>query len=299
MQETVLITGGSGLIGTRLTQLLIKKGFGVRHISRNCIHNDNPCFAWDLKKGVWDLKAIQGVTSIIHLAGANVAEGRWTNKRKRQILESRIKGSELVCEMVEASSGAIKNVISASAVGYYGVNIIDILMKETALPGKDFLADVCVQWEQAISRCTAKVSIFRTGVVLSNIGGALPKMLAPIKWGLGSPLGNGSQWMPWIHIDDLCSMYLYALENKLEGIYNAVSPQPTTNKALTLQLAKASNRKILLPNVPSFVLKLMFGEMAQILLAGAKISAAKIESTGFKLKYPKLEQAVIHLLESN
>lgn len=297
MQETVLITGGTGLVGSRLTQVLVERDYRVLHISRNCTGQNNiPCFKWDLNKEYFDKEVINGVDFIIHLAGANVAEGRWTSKRKRIILESRVLGSQLVCKMVEASNGTIKAVISSSAVGYYGIHNGANLVDETSDAGNDFLANVCVQWEKAVSTCDTKVAILRTAVVLSKKGGAIPKMLTPIKWGVGSPLGSGSQLMPWIHIDDLCDMYIFALENRLEGPYNAVSPQLVSNKELTYQLAKTINRKIIFPNVPSIALQLMLGEMAEMLLKGTNVSSSKIENTGFKFKFPSLSKALNQLL---
>ncbi len=298
MQETVLITGGTGLVGTHLTKLLLSKGYAVRHISRRVSENDIvPSFKWELDNKYWDSKAIEGVSYIIHLAGANVAEGRWTTQRKRQILESRVTGSRLVAEMVEASNGRIKEVVSASAVGYYGTTKRSEPAVETDKPGNDFLANVCVQWEKAIQACNTKVAILRTGVVLAKEGGAVPKMRTPIKLGLGAPLGSGNQPMPWIHIDDLCNMYLYAIQKGLEGTYNAVTPETVTNKELTCQLAKGLNKKKLLPNVPSFILKLMLGEMSSMLLTGVRILPKKISETGFKYKYPLLADAMNSLLK--
>ncbi len=298
MQETVLITGGSGLVGTRLTQYLIEKGYRVNHISRKCNPEETAlCFIWDLATGYWDKEAIEGVSYIIHLAGANVAEGRWTTKRKQQILESRVKSSQMVSEMVKASNGSIKSVISASAVGYYGISMGDSLVDETLEAGNDFLANVCKQWENAISVCDTNVAILRLGVVLSNNGGAISKMVAPIKWGVGSPLGLGSQLMPWIHIDDLCTMFLFAIEKKWQGAYNAVAPQIVSNKEFTYQLASAVNRKIIVPNVPSFALRLMLGDMSEMLLTGVNVSTTKTEKARFQFDFPSLSMALNDLLD--
>lgn len=299
MQETVLITGGSGLVGSHLSNLLISGGYKTRHISRRCNgDNKTPCFEWNLETGKWDPNVIKGVKYIIHLAGANVAEGRWTARRKAEILDTRVLGSQLVCEMVEASKGAIKSVVSASAVGYYGIDKGDESVDEKGSSGNDFLADVCVQWEKAISDCNASVVILRTGVVLSMKGGAVPKMLTPIKLGVGSPLGSGDQLMPWIHIDDLCRMYLFAIKNDLKGVYNAISNQIITNKEFTHQLASTCNRSVLFPNVPSFVLKILVGEMANMLLTGVNASASKINNAGFKFNYPSLSLALNQLIKS-
>jgi len=296
MQETILITGATGLVGTHLTQLLIKKGYAVHHISRKCRqNNDARCFTWNLDTGHWDKGAIISVDSIIHLAGANVAEGRWTTKRKQQILDSRVKSSQLVSEMVQDSNGAIKRVVSASAVGFYGTSLGENIVDESSIVGDDFLAQVCKQWEEAILACETNVALLRTGIVLSSKGGAISKMAMPIKWGVGSPLGTGYQPMPWIHINDLCEMFVFALENKLAGVYNAVAPQMVTNKKFTYQLASTMNRKIIFPKVPSFVLKLVLGEMSEMLLTGVNASSSKIERTNFKFRFPALSSALENL----
>lgn len=298
MQETVLITGGSGLVGSRLSHLLMAKGYAVRHMSRSLGSSESiSCFHWNIKSMEYDANAIIGVEYIIHLAGANVAEGRWTTKRKQQIEESRIKGSQLVCEMVESSNGAIKGVVSSSAVGYYGAANERAVMTEGSPAGKDFLARVCTKWEEAISLCNTNLVILRTGVVLSKKGGAISKLLTPIKMGLGTALGKGTQPMPWVHIDDLCNMYIYAMENRISGVYNAVSPEIISNDLFTEQLAKVVSRKILLPNTPSWVLKLMLGEMADMLLTGVNVSSEKIKEAGFKWNYPSLKEALSNILQ--
>ncbi len=297
MQETVLITGGAGLVGSHLTNFLRSKNYAVRHISRSCTKEKSDCFVWDLNSGYWDKNAIANVDFIIHLAGANVAEGRWTAQRKQQILESRIEGSKIVAEMVEASEGKIKGVVSASAVGYYGTIKSGTLALETDKPGTDFLAKVCVQWENEIAKSKTTVAILRTGVVLAKDGGAVPKMSMPIKLGLGSPLGSGTQPMPWIHIDDLCNMYLFALENGLSGVYNAVATEIVSNQELTQELGKSVNKKIWMPNVPAFMLKLMLGEMSSMLLTGVNASPKKIEGVGFEFNYSSLSKALSQLLK--
>lgn len=295
MQETVLITGGSGLVGSRLTQLLLEKGYAVRHISRKRdLGAGVPRFQWNLDTMEWDIDAIDGVSFIVHLAGSGVANGRWTAKRRKEIFESRVRGSQLVCKMARTVQDSLKAVISSSAVGYYGTSTKEEIIFEDANPGEDFLATVCVEWERAVLSCKSMthIAVLRTGIVLSKNGGALPKMAFPIKLGIGSPLGHGRQSMPWIHMDDLCDMYIYALEEKLEGVFNAVAPDPVSNKAFTKCLANTLKRKILLPHVPGFVLKLMFGEMAQVLLTGVNASSEKMADAGFKWQFPELESAL-------
>lgn len=295
MQETVLITGGSGLIGTRLSQLLVQKGYAVRHMSRKRnIEGNIPSYKWDLKTMEWDRGCIVSVSYIIHLAGAGVADGRWTTKRRKEIVNSRVKSSQLVCEMVNEAKGSIKGVVSTSAIGYYGIDRELDIVHEDAAPGEDFLAQVSVKWEEAISECsnTVNVSVIRTGIVLSNKGGALPKMALPVKLGVGSPLGTGEQPMPWIHIDDLCRMYIHAMEKGINGPYNGVAPEPVSNKVFTQELASVLNRRILLPNVPAFMLKLLFGEMAQVLLTGVNASSDKIAATGYEWNFKTLDLAL-------
>ncbi len=296
MQETILITGSSGLVGTHLTALLLSNKYIVKHISRHIKEGDVPCFTWNLDEKVWDSKAIEGVDYIVHLAGANVAEGRWTKARKRKIFESRAVGSQLVAEMVEASKGRIKGVVSASAVGYYGTKATRNSKVETDKAGADFLANVCVTWEKEILKCKTNVTVLRTGVVLSKNGGAIPKMLSPIKWGVGSPLGSGDQIMPWVHINDLCEMYIFAIKNKFSGVYNAVAPEITSNSDFIHAIAKVVNQRIFFPNVPSFVLKMMLGEMSTMLLTGVAASSKKIITAEFKFQFKNLDNALNQLL---
>lgn len=280
---------------------MVEKGYVVRHLSRTRdLQARTPSYQWDLNKKTWEEDAIEGVSYIIHLAGAGVADGRWTAQRKKQILNSRVFGSELVCQMVEQAKGKIKAVVSSSAVGYYGMNRGSEIAKEDSTPGNDFLADVCVKWENSILQCASetKVSILRTGIVLSSKGGALPKMALPVRLWVGSPIGSGHQAMPWIHIDDLCTMYIYAMEQQLEGAYNATAPEPVENKVFTKVLARVLRRKTFLPNVPAFVLKLIFGEMAQVLLTGVNASSEKITSKGFVWQFTNLESALRDIYKS-
>lgn len=296
MKQKVLITGGSGMIGNYLTTMLVARGYAVVHLSRNPVQGRVPAFSWNPTSMTYDSKALEGVTKIINLAGANVAKGRWTKKRKSKILESRITSCRLVNKIVEEAKGSITMVVSASAVGYYGMNGVQESCAETDPAGTDFLAEVCLKWENAIADCTAKTAIIRTGVVLSKSQGALPKMKQPIMLGFGAPLGAGNQPMPWIHINDLCALYIHVLEHKLEGPYNAVAPELQTNVSFTKMLAKKLHKPLWLPNVPAFALKLILGQMANMLLYGVPVSCKKIEKTSFLFTYSTLSKALDNLV---
>jgi uncharacterized protein (TIGR01777 family) len=300
MSKHILLTGGTGLIGRKLTDLLLNKGYQINHLSRE--PGTNPevnTFVWDVHKGQIDEHCIDGVDTIVHLAGANVSEGHWTDKRKKEIIESRTKSIGLIYKLLKSKpQHTVETVISASGTGYYG-DQADTLLTENSAPGADFLANVCLQWEHAVDAGESlglRLVKFRTGVVLDTEGGALPVLAKPIRFGLGAPVGNGKQWMPWIHIDDVTGMYLYAIENDdITGNYNMVAPNPATNRQLTAAIAKELHRPLWLPKVPGFVLELALGEMSSMVLGGQKASAQKIEEAGFKFKYPTLTWALKEL----
>ncbi|MES2428683.1 MAG: TIGR01777 family oxidoreductase [Bacteroidota bacterium] len=297
MSKHILLTGGTGLLGSKLTEALLNKGYQVNHLSRSPgMHPNVSTFLWDIDKGEIDEHALDGVDTIVHLAGAGVAEERWTDERKKEIIRSRTKSIELIYQLLNTKKEhSVTKVISASGSGYYG-DRADELLTETSSPGTDFLADVCRQWEHAVDLGEGlgiKTLKFRTGVVLDAKGGALAKLAAPVKFGFGAPLGSGKQWMPWIHEEDVIAMYLYGIENEDQtGVYNMVAPNPVTNKQLTKAVAKELHRPLWLPKVPAFALKLFLGEMSSLVLGSTKISAQKIEEAGFKFKYPTLMWAL-------
>lgn len=298
--ETVLITGGSGLIGQALSKLLVENDYAVRHLSRSVSGNEKyPTFKWNLNNQELDIKAVEGVDHIIHLAGENVGEGRWTTERKKRILSSRVDTLTLLQKHLQ--KGQLKSFISASGISYYGTKTTPNIFNENDPKGTDFLADISVQWEKKafeMESVANRVVALRTGVVLSNSGGALEKLIKPIKMGIGSALGSGKQYMPWIHINDLCAIYLHALQNtNFSGSYNAVSSQHTTNLEMTQAVAKALDKKLWAPKVPAFMLKLLFGEMAQIILEGSRIDNSKLKATGFTLKFDDLDTALTNLLK--
>ena len=294
-QPHILLTGGTGLVGINLTEQLLQKGYEVSHLSRSPGNDPRVnTYSWDVTKGVIDERSIDGVDLVVHLAGAAIAEKRWSKKRKQEIIDSRTKSIGLIYKLLATRKHKVKSVISASAIGYYS-DRCDELMLETSPPYDDFMARCCVEWEDAVDKGTGlglRVVKFRTGVVLDD-GGALAKLAAPVKLFVGSPLGDGKQWVPWIHWQDVIDMYLFGIENdKLEGVFNMVAPNPVTNKQLTQAVAKQLHKPLWAPNVPAFVLKLLLGEMSTIVLGSTKVSAEKIEAAGFTFKYPDLAGAL-------
>jgi hypothetical protein len=261
----VLISGGTGLIGTALSRLLLNQGHSVVHLSRSPgSATDFTTYKWDPAAGVLDEKALLGVTAIVHLAGAGIADSRWTERRKKLIIDSRVESANLLLEKVREHQIPLEVFVSASGINYYGMKTVDKIFTEDDPPSDDFIGRCCLLWEQAADQFAdlCRVVKLRTGVVLSENGGALERIARPIKWGLGAPLGSGEQWVPYIHMADLCRMYLNALENRsYRGVYNAVNGDHVTNADLTRETAAALKKPLWLPNVPSFAIKLAFGEM--------------------------------------
>ncbi|MGB3586726.1 MAG: TIGR01777 family oxidoreductase [Tunicatimonas sp.] len=302
MDVTVLISGGTGLVGTRLTQLLQEKGCTVTHLSRSVSGDEKvKTYQWNIEKKEIDPEALTGVDYIIHLAGASIADKRWTDKRKELILKSRTESTQLLRDSIaKLGNHAIKAFVSASAVGYYGIDTGSAWVKEESPSGDGFAAEVTRQWETAVDEVTQlniRVVKIRIGIVLSEKGGALVKIMQPIKLGAGAPLGRGGQYMSWIHLDDLCHLFIFALEQKdMAGVYNGVAPHPATNHELTKKTADVLNKPLFLPNVPAFALKLLLGEMAQVVTGGNRVSSKKIEEAGFEFKYTELRPALVDLL---
>lgn len=288
----ILITGGTGLVGSRLTEMLIKRNHEVVILSRNPKNKNE--FKWDISKKTIDEKAFENTDYIIHLAGAGIADERWSEKRKQLIIDSRVETANLLYTTIKDKKIKLKGFISASGIGYYGAITTDKIYEETDAVGNDFLGEVCQKWEDAahqFKELKIPVTILRTGVVLSKTGGALEKMKTPII----SPLGSGKQYLPWIHIDDLCEMYCKAIEDDLTGIFNAVAPEYQTSTTFSKELAKSISRPYVGICVPSFMLKLLFGEMAKILLEGSRISAKKIEKNGYSFRFKTLKEALHNL----
>ena len=291
----ILLTGGTGLIGKTLTTQLLAKGYRVSHLSRKPGHDPQVrTFLWDVHKGEIDERCIDGVDIIIHLAGAGIADSRWTDERKKEIIDSRTKSIGLVYRLLGTKKHTVNTIISASAIGYYS-DRGDELLTEDSPPNNDFMGRCCVEWEAVVdegAKLDLRIVKFRTGVVLNN-GGALKQMALPVKLYVGSPMGSGKQWVPWIHWQDVVDMYLLAIENEsFTGIYNMVAPNPVTNKQLVQAIAKQLHKPLWAPNIPAFLLKLLLGEMSTIVLGSTKVSPQKIEDAGFTFKYPDVRSAL-------
>jgi uncharacterized protein (TIGR01777 family) len=303
--QTILITGGTGMIGEALTKALTAKKYEVIILSRSKKNSDQPnvSFAkWDVEKQTIDIDAIKNVDHIIHLAGVNVAEKRWTRKRKQEILESRTKSGELLVKALKENENKVKTFVSASAIGWYGPDNKESLQKgfkEDATAYEDFLGQTCLQWEEStkeIETLGKRLVYLRTGIVLDKERGALSEFKKPLKFGIASILGSGKQIISWIHIEDLCRLYIYVVENNISGVFNAVAPKPVNNETLTLKLAKKIRGKSFIPmHVPSFILKIVLGEMSVEVLKSATVNDDKIRNTGFKFIYPSPDAALNEL----
>lgn len=298
MKKNVLISGGSGFIGSNLTALLVSKGYSVSILSRSVKQNKEDVFyyKWDVSNQTIDEKAVLKADYIIHLAGENIAEKRWTAKRKAEIIYSREKSTQLLYTVLKKHNKKLDAFISASAVGIYGAVNGEEICSEDMIPANDFLGYTCQKWEDSldfIENLNIRTIKIRTGLVLGKNDGFLKKLIPLFKFRLGSALGSGTQYMPWIHVDDLCNMYLQAVSNiNMEGPYNAAICDNTTNTVFSKTFARVFGYSIWLPNVPAFILKLVMGEMALIVLTGRRISSDKVEQTGFKFKYKNLEEAL-------
>ena len=302
----VLITGGSGLVGTRLTEILMERGFTVSHLTRKVEEKTvggKPIktYLWDIKKGIIDEKALLETDYLVHLAGAGIADENWSDERKKEIIESRTKSIDLIVSKLKVLSHRFISFVSASGIGYYGADTGDEHIAEQHIAGNDFVADCCVQWEGAADEIQAlgiRTVKLRTGIVLSEKGGALPRLTQPVRWGVGAALGTGKQWQSWIHLDDLCELFIKSLtDQQMKGAYNAVAPNPVTNHELTKISAQVLNRPFWFPNVPAFALKLVFGEMANVILGGNYVLNQRIkQETDFDYKYVDVRKALGDLL---
>ncbi len=305
---TILITGGTGMVGQQLTGLLLSKGYDVIWLSRTAgekqINGKTIRIAsWNLKEQTIDEMAIQQVDHIIHLAGAGVAEKRWTDKRKQEILDSRTQSSALLVKALKTIPNKVQSVISASAIGWYGPdenNIVASSFSEEMPSYPDYLGNACKAWEESIAPVAElgkRLVKLRIGIVLSTTGGALAEFKKPLKAGMAAILGSGKQIISWIHVQDLCNMFLYAIENQsMQGTFNAVAPHPVSNKELTITLAKQKNGSFYIPfYVPAFLLKIILGEMSIEVLKSATVSSRKIEEQGFHFEYPNIQSALGNL----
>lgn len=300
--KTVLIAGGSGLIGTYLTEKLLLLGCSVRWLGRN---TSKKCpkgvriYFWDPFENKIDTAAFEGVDTLINLAGAGVADEKWSTARKQYVIESRTRSAKLLIDTISLGDFPIlKFVLNASAIGYYGDQGEQLLTVENP-PAQTFLAQVCQQWEQSAKGFESlglSLSVLRIGVVLTKKGGALEKMKQPVFWGVGAPLGTGCQYLSWVHVEDLTALIIFLCQERKKGVFNGVSPNPVTNKTFTKVLAKVLHRPLLLPNVPSFVLKVLLGEMSAVVLESQRVSEAPNQEIGFQYKFPNLHLALNDLL---
>jgi uncharacterized protein len=295
-----VVTGATGFVGRHLLRRLDRPNVLSRDADqarRSLAACNISAFSWEPIKEEPPAAALDGVDAVFHLAGDPVAEGHWTAEKKQRIRDSRVLGTRHLVDALRKLERRPSVLVSASAVGWYGSRGDEVL-DETSPPAHDFLADVCVAWEQEARRAAEfgiRVVSIRTGMVLGD-GGALSKMLPPFRFGLGGPLGNGKQWMPWIHVDDLAAMYLHAAENKnVSGPMNGVSPQPVTNKEFTKVLAAVLHRPAVLP-APYFALRLAFGEFAQILFDSQRVVPKAAERSGFHFQFPELWPALAAIL---
>lgn len=285
MIHKILVTGGSGFIGSEICNQLIAKGYEVAILTRNKKTISINQYVWDIDNGIIDPAAIKFADAIIHLAGENISSKRWTEKQKKKILESRLKSTKLIYKYVKNASVKPKLIISASAIGYYGNKTTEKIYSEESPNGTDFLAKTVFNWEESMSLFTElkiRTIILRLGVVFSIKGGALKKILLPVKFGFVNPIGSGNQYIPWVSLNDIANLFLFLIANKnIKGVYNAVHPEQINNKELMQKIAIIKNKPFIPIGVPPFLLKLVYGEMANTILHGSHVSSSKITNTGF------------------
>ena len=294
----ILITGGTGLIGTELSGLLSQRGHSVCWLTRRVetLH-PYPSFRWDGYSSI-DPSAFDEVTTVIHLAGAGVFDRRWTSAYKKTILDSRVESTQFLMQSIKRYGSQVKLVIGSSASGFYGGHLHGNVFKEMDPAGDDFLASVCKAWEEAYSVNQPEgvgLAMVRTGIVLSPSGGAYARLRKLFKMGVGSPLGTGNQIMPWIHSHDLCRLYLTLAELGAQGVYNGVAPEKISNRIFSKELARCHSHGWMLPAVPSVLLSLVLGESARVLTTGAYLSTAKVEGLPFDFQFPTLRAAIADL----
>jgi uncharacterized protein (TIGR01777 family) len=298
----ILISGATGLIGSVLVKHLLEKKHSINYLTTSVSKIENKPnykgFYWNPQEGKINENCIVDVDVIIHLAGANIAK-RWTNSYKQEIIESRTLSSELLYNLVrKTAKHQVKHIVSASGTACYPESFTKVYNENTTETEDSFLSNVVKKWEESVNifqTLGIKVCKIRTGIVLSNTGGALPEMVKPIKYGFGAAMGNGKQIQSWIHIDDLVALYIFAIEKQLEGVFNAVSPNPISNSKLTKVIAVILNKPLFLPNIPEFMMKLILGEMSYLLFSSKNLSSQKIMDIGFQFQFPEIKKAISDL----
>lgn len=290
----ILVTGSTGYIGSYLCKVLESQFHEVFRLSRRKSSDANT-FYWNISQELISQEAIENADAIIHLAGENIGASRWTAQRKDAILQSRQQGTRLLVEAISRAKSKPKVLISASATGYYGAVSSDIIFTEDMPAAQDFLGSTTAQWEQEALKAQnlgVRTVLLRTGVVLSSQSKALQKMKMPILWGVGSDLGSGKQYLPWIHLYDLVRLYLFALDQDISGVFNAVAPEDVSQHQLNSKLAKKYHRPLIMPRIPEFLLKIALGEMAVLVTQGSRVSSAKIQNAGFDFKIKTIDEAL-------
>lgn len=293
----ILISGASGLVGKHLIPTLKAKNHEIYKLVRKTPKADDE-IEWNAEVGFSDAEQakLENFDAVIHLAGDNVASENWSDEKKRKIKDSRVVGTRVLVDALKKCENPPKIFLSASATGFYGEREDEILTEDSA-PGKSFLADVCMAWEDEIKRAEAfaRVAFLRIGIVLAKDGGALEKMLTPFKFGVGGTVGSGKQWMSWIALDDLIKIFHFALDDEnRRGAFNAVAPNPVTNAEFTDTLGKVLHRPTILP-IPEFAIKLLFGEMGEtLLLEGTRVLPKRLQEAGFEFEFANLEAAMKH-----
>ncbi|GAA0726373.1 TIGR01777 family oxidoreductase [Aquimarina litoralis] len=298
----VLITGATGLVGQEIVKLCHQSNMDVQYLttskSKLTSQHNYKGYYWNPSAGEIDLDCFKDVEVIIHLVGATVAK-RWTKSYKQEILDSRTVTTSLLIDSLQKIKHSVRQIVSASAIGIYPDSFQNYYMEDSKEVDTGFLGEVVQEWESAVldfETLDVEVTLLRIGLVLSSKGGAFPKIVKPIKQGIGAVFGNGKQWQSWIHVEDLARLFLYAVEEEIYGLYNAVAPNPVSNHKLTHTIANRLDKKIVLPGIPRFVMKLVLGEMHVLLFGSQRVCCDKIMKSGFNFMYDNITHAVEDLI---
>lgn len=301
---TILITGATGLVGTELVHNLLAENHTIHYLTTSkhkLLQKENyKGFYWNPTKQEIDVNAFDQVDAIIHLSGASVAK-KWTSAYKNEIRTSRIQSTQLLFKTLQTIPHTVKQIITASAIGIYPSSLEKIYHETDTQVDASFLGEVVESWENEVTKFETLgilVTKIRIGIVLAKNGGALQEMIKPIKIGFGAALGSGKQYQSWIHIHDLIAIFKYVLLHHKQGVYNAVAPYPVTNSALTKAIARVLNKPLFLPSVPTFILKILLGEMHVIVTSSQHVSCMKLLDEGFQFKYASIDKALHQLLKS-